>query len=1094
MAQRTKANLRGFLIPYPFTKNDILTGSPNTDFTTYLPIADVPTSSDETKLFVGATGSTTASVDLQILTSRAGSASTAQYRVRDNSYSTTIDYGCDQATLITDWKLLRGEQATIRCFQSDIIRDNDGGYIVVYEEKNTSSNTLFIKCKEVDAQNNVTTSTIANIGVSVGLFGSQGKPSLVRMNDDSLLCFIAQEEDEYVNFNTYRSTDNGNNWAIVAKQVLEEEINVNSSNYDIERVSSVYAHGQILMVISAASNSSSHTKKNQLLQYASVDGGATFQKVTTEASLDTNSFKSVHATKIDNQHAVFYVAATDEIHFVKLPHAFFQIQSLRTAGKYIKVNAGGSANDFAAGSDNNMTSGWVSGVQRPEGDIYVYALDVSDSSVVAMYSADSRNFTSLLTNASPTTQPSVFYGDNTDAIQYFNTCDFQGGVAMSHGWTGSTNGDSIAVIYLGGFTTAPQTFRSFYYTANIPIYRGQSSFNYLPFHTAASSSELSSSGTGTETLGEGHLQLQVTSSQTDILFERHRTSVVSGKGITVRGVLTVVSTATGGGVLTHAPAVCTIELEQSTGNYWKLKLEMLTSSFTVTDITSTPNTLLNQSFNCDQGFEYIMTINASGKAAFYYRNSGQDSLKTMIEGFKNTSLSTSPTGVSNDTKVIFGIEGSPSSGTSETRWEQLVCIDQTGFADISNLLNSDKIGLRFSATQYQYVDSGVSIIAKSGPTYIGDDWNIKATSHSSIDNLFYSISPSPRVTWKSATVSTGADVPTQRFALELSTNSSDLGNDIIALHLNNINFRDVELQYWNGAIWVNVFAFETSSGMKHGYSRQGRTIKQDSGNLHDRSYYFYNELKDYIAMCVSGENTSFFRVQSNTEGIFGDGASKLCIVTLDGEPSFDGTVYFIPTNVTVVCSLNGIDSNRWAIRLPAQPTVDDQFRIGHFFLGSVAITGTQYSKGRRITIDSGNIVNITSDKTRYSRHVAPEQRSVQLAWSDGVDQSSFYDNNPDPDYFKSSSSGGSQPVSVYQDAPYMMEGILRGLKGSHTPLVYLPSITTTTDNRVYNRRAEHLCAVIDSEITMTSITGEELIGNGEGEVMRVGTITILEIV
>ena len=167
MSQRNKANLRGFLVPFPFTKDDVLTGFLNTTFTTYQPIADIPTSSDDTRLFVGATGSTVSTVDLQIVTSKAGTASTAQYRVRDNTYSTTIDYGCEHATLITDWKLLRGESASIRCFQSDIIADSDGGYVVVYEEKNTSSNTLFVKCKEVDGQNNVTTATIANLGFPV---------------------------------------------------------------------------------------------------------------------------------------------------------------------------------------------------------------------------------------------------------------------------------------------------------------------------------------------------------------------------------------------------------------------------------------------------------------------------------------------------------------------------------------------------------------------------------------------------------------------------------------------------------------------------------------------------------------------------------------------------------------------------------------------------------------------------------------------------------------------------------------------------------------------------------------------------------------
>ena len=50
MAQRTKENLRGFLVPFPFTKDDVIEGFANTTFTMFSPIADIPTSSDNTKL------------------------------------------------------------------------------------------------------------------------------------------------------------------------------------------------------------------------------------------------------------------------------------------------------------------------------------------------------------------------------------------------------------------------------------------------------------------------------------------------------------------------------------------------------------------------------------------------------------------------------------------------------------------------------------------------------------------------------------------------------------------------------------------------------------------------------------------------------------------------------------------------------------------------------------------------------------------------------------------------------------------------------------------------------------------------------------
>ena len=71
-------------------------------------------------------------------------------------------------------------------------------------------------------------------------------------------------------------------------------------------------------------------------------------------------------------------------------------------------------------------------------------------------------------------------------------------------------------------------------------------------------------------------------------------------------------------------------------------------------------------------------------------------------------------------------------------------------------------------------------------------------------------------------------------------------------------------------------------------------------------------------MLVSGESTAFFTVVSNSEGGFGQVAGKQASVLLDGEPSFDGTVYFIPPSVTVVLNLNGLDANRWTIRLPSR--------------------------------------------------------------------------------------------------------------------------------------------------------------------------------
>lgn len=1091
MPQLTKDYLRGFLIPHNFTLDDVvdIAGIP-VNFTTASAFADVPLPQRSSSLFVGATGGTSIDTDLQIVTNKAGSASSAEYTVRDNADSTSVYYGYNQESLITGWINLRPRSVTNEYFRHDVIADGDAGYIVAYERM-TGATTRAVLATLVDGQGNVSETTVAGVAAlgAAATFGSTGNPCLVQLSDNTFLCMvvIVDEADE-ANINVYRSIDGGETFEIVSRKALDETIDVSSGNYTIKRASAAALHGQILLVFSADTASSSFTKKNHLLQYASVDGGGSFKNVTLSTEVDTNSFKSVQVYRTQNQLALAYIAATDEIHNMLMPHAFFSAQSLRTAGKFVKINSGGSANDFAAGSDNNMTSGRVTAHASADGSIMAIAKDVSDNALVAFYSSDARNWYSLLTNGTPTSQPSVFFMDTTECIDEFTSATYKGGALLAHNWTRSNIGESVAVAYLGGFSTVTTQYRQNYYSNLNPLARAQTNFSWLPMILPSVSSELTASGTGTESLSAGYVQLDVTSSQTDKIYTRTQSISSVRPGGTILGEVVVIND-----ISETVPAIAQLEVELSTGNHWKIKIEFYEGRFEVFDIAVGSTSLLQQDVTLNTAIEYILHI-WDGKAAFFWRYKGFDSLRRYNEGFKNQSLSTTAAGSTNQTITKFGIDGSPASGSAQSRFHKFFCIDAVGAVEMSNMGDSDLIGKRFSTVQPQQIDSGVAIFAQNGPTYIGDEWTIKATSNNAKDNLFYDISPSPRVRWHSEAVTAGTNVTQQRLALELGAAATDLGNDLIALHLSNINFRDAKLQYYDGSVFQTLATFETSSGLKHGYLASGKTIKQNSSSVFDENYYFYNELKGYIAMLVGGENTEFFTVVSNSEGGFGQVTGKQASVLLDGEPSFNGTVYFIPRDVTVVVNLNGVDANRWALELSAQETIDNQFRIGLMHLGPVAITGTQYSKGRKISIEGGNIVEITPDKTRYSKAFSPDQRTVSISWSDGVDISTLYDEDPDPDYYEASSSSGAEAVAVYNDTPYLMEGILRGLQGSHRPLVYLPSITTSSDTRIYNRRAQHLLGVIEGNIDIESITGEELVGNGIGEVMRVGTVNIVEVI
>ena len=163
---------------------------------------------------------------MQIVTSRAGSAATAEYRVKNNSLSTSIEYGNNQSSLITDWLLLDGESTNDKYYHNDIIPDNEGGYLVAAEYKYVLSNSNSIISKQVDITGTVTSRTIVTIENTVSGFGSTGKPALVRMPDESVLCFVSFVESDNANLNAYRTTDNGESWTLIARSILSDEIDV----------------------------------------------------------------------------------------------------------------------------------------------------------------------------------------------------------------------------------------------------------------------------------------------------------------------------------------------------------------------------------------------------------------------------------------------------------------------------------------------------------------------------------------------------------------------------------------------------------------------------------------------------------------------------------------------------------------------------------------------------------------------------------------------------------------------------------------------------------------------------------------------------
>ena len=1095
MPQLSKNDLRGFLVPYKLTKDHVW--SSQSTFTQDEFFASTPKAENPSKMTIKATGSPQATADYQVLTRRSGINRSAKFSIRNNTDSNTIEYGNDAPSSISYIEMLTyktgGAAGDIGLYPNTLSFD-DGTLLTACQYTNLAAGvnrSVYVFRRDKDGTV-ASTSVFSYSTAQLTLVTQPTFPALCKLDDGSILLAFPFEDGESATFQIYRSVDRGVTFDLVSLNAVDNSIPVGTGAgvYSLKGLKIASCNGQVMMLVETFYNTATNAQ-NRLFQFTSIDGGGNFRLVTESGKLDDSSFASVNLMVRNNQFIVSYVGSLSEIHYLTLPHAFFQIQDMRAAAKYILVATGAT---LGTGSDLAIENAGLCFWLDDSNDIWLLFHDLNSDTIRFAMSEDGVTF-----YKSPPLSKFFFMetraGTAHTFLKNFNAVAYLGGSALAFNWSTSAaiTGDSLGLLFLGGYSTAPSLNRNNVFIKDNSFNRKSYTFTYLPLETPPNCNSLSVTGTGTEDLNTAaSLNVNVTFPQADRKYMFTGTNAQNGGY--VKAIVYDVATGSGGSV-----AEAFIEVTHTGVTKLKSGIKILarSSQFTIFDSISGA-VLATISQNSLTGTEFFIAINTTS-ATVYYKNMGNDNLRKYTVGINTTTLSTAVSATSFLLTAEFGIHGTPSTGTARAKYKAFLVGSDLAVGD--NVINQSQEELSFrpfpDVGNRLYIDDKINIAVQNGVSYFNDSWQLLPESQNPIDNVFHLVSPTPRNFWVSSSVGSGLK-SSERIAFNLdksgSSNVTELGNDIIGLHLGNINFRVFKLQYHNGVSWVNIADVDTSSGMNHGYVKRGLTIIQDKTNVVNQSYYFFNELKGFVAECTVGATVTYHRIVSNSEGVFGNSNAKACTILLETAPSGNGTVKIIPTSVTVAVSLNGIQASSWAVFIDTQETIDLNFRIGHLSLGPIAITGTQYSRGRQILIESGAITTEQPDRTAYTKIVSPVRRRVDLAWSDGVDISAFYDNNPDPDFYKSSSSGGSLAVSNYQDAPYLMEGLLTYLQGNQLPLVYLPAITTASDLRIFNRRAEHLLATIEGDISIESVTGDELRGDGQGEVMRVGTITVQEVV
>lgn len=1090
MANVTPEYLRGFLVPLGLDHSNIW--FEESSFTVGDSIAGDPISNQSSPMRLYATGNQETGSHLTIKTQKSGYAGFGAGFIFEDE-NTGVNYGRDPHNTISKFRNIQFSTSTLTGVYGDPsgLDTRLGSLLISYNRDTTTSRSIRVKKLEIDD-----TSVDNTVYSESTLLTYPLLSGMCILPDGSYLLAHLVGNDSSVNIRTYHSLD-GETWTLRGSKTIKDSISIGTATgagvqtHNPQRLRIAQSQGVVLLMIETIWNNTSSTKRNRLLQYCSNDFGGSFDLVTSDIEIDDNSFRNISLYALDGLFRFVYCGGRNEIHFMTIPSGYVSAHQLRAAGAFVPI----SLNSVTAGTNDYMTGG----------DLAAWTDEGASHMIVARIQGGGGDYRIFWSGDAILFR--VMGKDQNGRGRFLNTQDDSSMIEKSFGlsWSGrsvllfepvstSTN-YSISMLFLGGYSSV--TLPVAYYTneADEEWNRTSWSLTYpgLDLFSNYSGVTVISFG-GTQTLREHGVQLQNQVQYTVLPSVATMTvSDIVDKGLLVRARIAAMV----GGDTTSNIRGFNLRIDDGTRDY-EISLRITPSEILLYDINraSTAFSLTGLSLdNVD-----IMIAFAGSNCTVYYRDIDSiDNLRAWITAGTATGLGDGGGSVAQQ-RVRWG-NLAYSSGTFETIWSDLMIA--RGFELGEQITSFSSPGDLFQRRlppigQFAYVSDNVSISATDGATYEGDSFSIQPTSNYRIENVLYSISPTRRITWRSASVLSG-NVPEQFIAMKLDPDTSihrdeSLPNDIVGIHLSNINFIDAKLEYYSSSTWTVLDTFSTAISSE--CLVQGRTVR-GANTAPNQPYFRYNECAGWRVKIETGEESFVWRtVVSNSEGRFGGTSTgtKQAVLLLDESlvgvsPS---TIELIPNSMTLLVNLNGLRFEALGLRILAQSTLENYAQIGLMHLGSVLIPGKQYQRGRTISIDSGTETTETPDGIVYAKNRRPSRRTFRLSWTEGVDITDLHGDNPDPDYWISSNTVGAEPIAVSNDVPDLLQGLLDYLQGSKTPIVYLPLIKKNTDQRELLREYEQALVSLEGEVEVENVLGDENV-DISGELLRVATIRLREI-
>lgn len=1061
----------------------------------------VPAPAQTTAMTLTAVGSQSEDGHLEILAQRPGHPGfeKAGLVFRDVAAGdTTAQYkGWDGPQVATAWTSLKytaiGASATA---VTDCVRLQNGTVLITGEGDTIAGSfdqTIHIYDPDTGTY---TTSTAAQDGEPV----AQGGPSILVLPNGTVLLFLMSSDLE--NVDVYASADSGLTWAGVGYSVLDIPVTVGGT---IDSIRAAYGNGQISMVIAGTGGS--------LLQYASSDDGGSFQQVS--AWLGPFDLGAVTA----------------------LPSGGFLVAYHDPSGAnywYRTVRIGSATDDVGDGAIVTVTSGTTGtpglGLTVDEdGIVYIFTNATTRNDLSVHRSLDEG----ATWEGFASTASEIYDSNNaTTYLHSFSSCSVGGRFLIPTRWTAPTSPqgpESLAVLAVGGFGshTVPMTLEA---VGPLPN-GGYRDVAYISYNDSGGNAtpgvlyapiELPDVIAGADTwvaagAGTGVIASPQVLDITTVANTKTYTWSKIRPGITTAFAEFQVDVDAGDGAATTLAIAGKLRLSDTNGagavNFiYEVSIRVGDTSWGLWDeiagtqvgasvvVSATSRIGIRVAIDPDTGVGGNI-----GNVRTWYSLGGH--IQDWVPGPTGTTLNDDSGANPNNPSMVA--MGSFVNSTVTSRWALVGACwwghrwgPRDDLAIGESWTNPDSLHPFGSSILPRRIADGVMVAARSGPTFIGETWDIVADYTYPLAAIFPAVSPSPRRGWRS----TADDIDVAIvFKLESLFAENLFDNATIGAFLFGSNLKQFKIQRWSGAAWVDVIdadATDGFSGLK--YTRVGSKLVPNAGVPTEGQKFLWSEEHAGDTFDLGAGDTKADRYKKLTHNSSGawignDSTTKTptCVIDPDyltGAEASSGTGSIWCKDFGGVAHEVTATDELWRLYIPSQTTADRDYRIGTFMFGHAEFFGHQYDRGwGTIRIHNVEIIEQPGGAMR-GRKRGPSRREFTFGWGETAVQvqQAFKDFTADasPDYV--AATDGGIPVATRADTIRMIEGLTDRVGGASGPVVLLRQVDfhaagagTTQD---INDGRELVLGRVMTDPTMNSPYGKQ----SATEMERMDTITFRE--